>query len=314
MAMKRSDKLRWIPNLIFGVLSLTLIGAAPRQVQNNLTFSALEVDLWPEYDRPSVLVIYHITLPSDTELPVDLILRIPSAVGEPNAVAVRDANGGLLSIAYTREVNGEWSMISFTPTMPEIQVEYYDPSLVMEAGSRHYEYSWPGDYAVDSLTVEVQQPVGATDMRITPGMSSGTIKADGLTYYTSQAGSLPAGQEFGVVVDYQKSTSALSAESLQIQPSAPVSTITPARRNLLAVLPWILGGLGVVLIVGGGGWWYWQSGLGKSHQPKAPRRRRKLVIAQPNEVPEGDVYCHHCGKRALAGDRFCRTCGTRLRT
>jgi hypothetical protein len=295
-------------------IALSLIAAAPRQTSPNLTLSSLEVDLWPEYDRPSVLVIYHITLPTDIELPVDLALRIPSAVGDPNAVAVRDANGGLFTIAYDRTVNGEWSTISFTPTMPEIQIEYYDPSLVTQGSSKHFEYSWAGDYAVNSLTVQVQQPVGASDMHITPGMGGGVTRPDGLTYYGSEAGSLPAGQEFKVTVDYTKSSDALSAESLQIQPSAPVSTITPTGRNLLALLPWILGGLGVVLIVGGGGWWYWQSGIGKIKAPKAPRRKRKLVItAEPDEVPEGYVYCHHCGKRATTGDRFCRTCGTRLR-
>jgi len=307
---------RFNPRRIFSLALVAIMAGlaitAPGRAQNSLVFSALEVDLWPEYDRPSVLVIYHITLPANTSLPIDLTLRIPSAAGEPNAVAVRDANGGLFTITHTREVNGEWSAISFTPTMPEFQVEYYDPALTKQGNQRHYEYSWPGDYAVDSLTVEVQQPVGATEMQITPGMSSGTTKQDGLTYYTSKAGALPAGQEFKVAVDYQKNSDNLSAESLQIKPSAPVSTITPARSNLLAMLPWILGGLGVVLIVGGGVWWYWQSGLGKS-QPNAPHRRRKLVISQENELPEGHIYCHYCGKRALPGDRFCRTCGTRLR-
>jgi hypothetical protein len=297
-----------IITILLAMTAFPLTGHA----QPILTFNILKVDLWPEYDRPGMLVVYHITLSPKTTLPVDLTLRIPTKVGEPNAVAVRDANGGLFSIAHTREVNGEWSKITFTPTMPEIQLEYYDPSLVKQGSTRHFNYFWPGDYAVDSLMIEVQQPIGATDMRITPGMGNGTTKQDGLTYYTSQAGSLKSGQTFELVLDYQKNSDTLSAESLEIKPSAPVSTITPTKNILMSVLPWILGGLGIVLIVGGGVWWYWQTGIGKG-RPNASRRRRKLVFTQENVLPEGHVHCHHCGKRAMPSDKFCRTCGTRLR-
>jgi hypothetical protein len=298
--------------LVLFILCLTLGLPLTSWSQDVLVFSELEIDLWPEYDRPGVLVIYHITLPAEMTLPVDISLSIPTEAGDPNAVAVRDANGGLFSIVYSREVNGEWSKISFAPTMSEIQVEYYDPRLVINGKSHSYQFFWLGDYAINSLSIEVQQPIGASEMKITPNMGEGTTRADGLLYYTSQAGSLDAGQMIELSLEYQKEGEALSAQSLEVEPSSPVSTISPDKRNLMTVLPWVLGTLGVVLIVGGGIWWYWQSGFGKG-RPKTPRRRRKLVVSAEQDVPEGYVYCHHCGKRALTGDKFCRTCGTRLR-
>ena len=304
-----------INKAVFLLFTLSLVLGLPlaSRSQDAQVISELEVDLWPEYDHPGVLVIYRITLPAETTLPVDLSLNIPTEAGDPNAVAVRDANGGLFSIAFTREVNGEWSKINFSPTMPEIQVEYYDPRLVINGKSRLYQFSWLGDYAISSLSIEVQQPIGASDMKITPSMGDGTIREDGLLYYTSQSGSLEAGQTFELSLEYQKEGNALSAESLEVKPSSPVSTISPTTRNLMTVLPWILGTLGVILIVGGGIWWYWQSGIGKG-RPKPTHRRRRLVIATEQSVPEGQVHCHHCGKRAVNGDKFCRSCGTRLRT
>jgi hypothetical protein len=77
-------------------------------------------------------------------------------------------------------------------------------------------------------------------------------------------------------------------------------------------LPWILGILGVALIVGGG-LWYWQSGK-QSATDKSRRRRRTARLKVSDETAAGDeVYCQNCGKRASVGDRFCRTCGTKLR-
>lgn len=302
----------------FRVMLICLwLGAAAFQTgtaiaQDSLTLHTLEVDLWPEYDHPSVLVIYHITLAADVKLPVDLKIHIPTSAGEPNAVAVKEADGALLKIAYTRTVMGDWSEIAFSATMPQIQLEYYDPNLIKNGAQRSFTYQWPGDYAIGDLIIQVQQPVGASELTITPKMNKTVTGSDGLVYYSTEAGELDAGKSFNVTLEYQKQTDALSAESLQVQPSVPMGGITATRRTIMNYLPFILGALGLLLIFGAAFWWYYQSGLVKKSSKDA-HRRRKLVIAPEEVIPEGYVYCPHCGKRALPGDRFCRACGTKLR-
>jgi hypothetical protein len=296
-----------------GFFLLALIFSPFRVVaQTPISLRSLEVDIWPEYDHPTALVIYHIVLPAELTLPLELKIHIPTAAGEPNAVAVREADGTLLSLAYTRTVNGDWSEITFTTTMPQVQVEYYDPSLVKNGSKRTFTYQWPGDYAVEAFTIQVQQPVGASDLKLTPNMGSPATGEDGLVYYNTDAGSLAAGQSFTLSLEYTKADNALTAESLKVQPSVPVGGVSASQRVLLNILPWALGGVGLLLIAGAVVWWYWQSGLGKSPR-KASHRRRRLVIAPEESIPEGNIYCHHCGKRAVPGDRFCRACGTRLR-
>ncbi len=296
-------------SLIIGLLTIPSIGYA----QDPVGFSALEVDIWPEYDRPGVLIIYRITLSPNVSLPVDLTLNIPSGAGDPHAVAVKETGGGLFNIAFTREVNGAWSKISFTATMPEIQVEYYNPELTKENKRRHFEFSWQGDYTVDALSIQVQQPAGASNMVITPSLGDGATSQDGLVYYNSQVGALTSGQTFTLTLDYEKETDVLSAETLEIKPSAPFTKLSVPQRNFMTVLPWILGILGVVLICGGT-LWYWQSGKGKfGVKPSTARKKpRRMVPSTHAEREEGYVYCQNCGKRALPNDRFCRVCGTKL--
>ncbi len=55
----------------------------------------------------------------------------------------------------------------------------------------------------------------------------------------------------------------------------------------------------------GGFMYYRQSGRTVS---KKSRRRRA-----EGEESESGVYCAQCGTRARGGDRFCRTCGSRIR-
>jgi len=296
-------------SFLFAVLPMMMARA-----QGEVKLSSLQVDLWPEYDKPTVLVIYHITLPASISLPVDLSLRIPAAAGEPSAVAVRqltaEGQPSLFTISYKRQVDGDWGVISLKATMPEVQLEYYDPGLVKQGEARQFEYRWPGDYAVDSLDVQVQQPVGASEMSISPASGAATTGNDGLMYYKKDVGALQAGQTFSLMVNYKKSGDELSAASLQVQPSAPVTSITPGQNALMTILPWALGAFGLVLIAGGGAWYYF-SGRKKKEDGRHPHRRRSAAQAETEE--EGFIYCHQCGKRASPGDRFCRTCGTKLR-
>lgn len=300
--------------LLFCILTLLSLSLASNAVlaQNPVSLSALEVDLWPEYDRPDVLVIYRISLSPEVSLPAELIFRIPAVSGEPNAVAVREPDGRLVNISYERVVNGDWAELSFNATLPEIQLEYYDPGITRDGTARVYEYRWLGDYSVQSLKMQVQQPLDATNLRTSPSLGTQVTGQDGLQYYNANIGALAAGQGFDVTVEYDKATDRLTAAGLPVQPSAPVGeTAMGWRSQIAAALPWGLLALGVILLVGGAVW-YWQSGR-RTEEQKQPRRRRKAAVENEKPPAQGHVYCHACGKRAGPGDRFCRACGTRLR-
>jgi hypothetical protein len=296
---------RWL--LFFTLLLSTFILAQATSAQNEIQLDQLEIDLWPEYDQPSMLVIYQATLPENISLPVQLTFRIPAAAGSPNAVAVRSPGEGLLNAPYDQQLQGEWIAVTFTATFPEIQLEYYDPGLAKEGPSRSYTFSWPGDYAVQSLSLQVQQPIGAENMQISPSLGSGSVQADGMTYYEETIGALDKGQTFTLSVSYQKASDSLSINAFQVQPSQPLTTDTAGRVKFADYLPWILGIAGILMVVGGG-LWFWQSG---KTQPPREKRRRK-IISRPAPEEEVSRYCPQCGKRAQPGDRFCRACGTQL--
>jgi hypothetical protein len=206
-----------------------------------------------------------------------------------------EGEAGLFTIPYERQVVGDWGVISLTATLPELQLEYYDPGLVKDGEARQYEYNWPGDYAVDVFKVQVQQPMGAGEMSISPSSGQGVTGSDGLVYYNKEVGALLAGQTFSLKINYKKSSDDLTAANLQVQPSAPV-TITSERNNLLAILPWTLGALGVVLMGGSS----FAVGKGKEKSPPA------AVIARPPKSPATESHILPPPRQTLARDRFCR--------
>ncbi len=300
--------------IIFLFLCLALLTPVNSAAQKDLTFSAIEVDLWPEYDRTSMLVIYRITLAPSVSLPASLAVRIPSRSGVPNAVAARQPDSSLINIPYNLESSTDWNNLVFQAPTSEIQVEYYDPALIKDGSKRSFEYIWAGDYSVDQFTIQIQQPIGAREMTIVPSFGEGKAAPDGFVYYISDVGSVASGQTFLVNLEYRKDTDDLSLTDMPVIPSGPISDKSLASSNIVGFLPYGLALIGIALLVGGG-WWYYQSGRDPM-TTKSIRRRNRRKPASQDAAPTGEdsaVYCHQCGKRASTGDRFCRTCGTQLR-
>jgi hypothetical protein len=281
------------------------------QAQESPSIDTLVIDLWPEYDNPSMLVIYKAELSPQVSMPAEITFRIPVEAGTPLVVAVGPDANSVADVVYDTQVMGDWLEVSFIATTPSIQLEYYDPRLLKEGKQRSYDFTWPGDYSVNSLVLQVQHPTDATDVTVTPNMGRTLQDSIGFIYNIIEVGKLDQDSVFDIGLSYLKESDSLSIESLQIQASA---TITPGTSNLLNLdqwWVWLLIALGLILI-GGGGYWYWRMG----RQEPAPKKRRHHQ--SPDQDADGvssgkAIYCHQCGKRAGAGDRFCRSCGTRLR-
>lgn len=303
--------------LLLGFLIVGLAGVA--SAQQDVSLSSLEVDFWPEYDRPEMLVIYRAELDPLVNLPADVTFRIPARVGPPHAVAAGQSNDSLFTVTFDRQVDGEWAYITFNTTMPIIRLEYYDPELSVDDSSRQFQFNWPGDYPVADLLLRVQQPCEASDMQISPSLGNGIVGSDGLVYYVNSFGSLSQGQEFDLTISYSKTSDCLTISTLDVGAELPADTA--GRVRLTGVLPYILGLLGVLLIVGGVVW-YWQSGRQQIEPAVRTRRGRRAggqttpmdSGGQTAESSQSTIYCHNCGKRATGSDKFCRSCGTRLRT
>ncbi|OJX38090.1 MAG: hypothetical protein BGO78_08650 [Chloroflexi bacterium 44-23] len=280
--------------------------------QTDQTIDQLIVKIWPEYDEPSVLVIQDIFLSPQVKLPASISIRIPAAAGAPHSVAVRELDGQLYVLDYDSKVSGDWNTLTFTTPYTEIWVEYYDPSIVKNGDERSFAFRWAGDLTVNNFNLEVQKPRTAESMSFKEKMGPGALAGDGLTYFTSSLGLVPAGTPFTLNINYIKKDDVLTNSTSQaVQPSQPLTDQTPGRLPFSELLPYLLGGLGLLLLIGGG-FFYLQSRknpIGLRVNQKQSARKRHATVSFEGEV----IYCHKCGKRADKGDVFCRVCGTRLK-
>jgi hypothetical protein len=281
--------------------------ASLASAQSNITLPLVSVQLWPEYDQPSMLVITDFEIPAETTLPVNLTFRIPKDANLI-AVAIYTADGLLDDnvIFDNPKVNNEWQVFTMTMTTHAARFEYYD-ALAFNGNQRNYTYVWNGRYAVDQFHIRVLEPLDTISLTTTPALLS-ISKEEDRKYFSGDMGRLTLEEKFSLDLEYEKTSKSLVFESQGVQPSAPVDENTPGRVSLNNSLPYAIGGLGLILLIGGS-IYFWQSG--RVLPAVKPRRRSSSKI--PSNSGNSDAYCPQCGARAQAGDRFCRTCGARLR-
>jgi len=299
--------------LPFLLLSLSLFSTSAL-AEEGPEIEHLEVVLWPEYDRPAVLVFYQVQLPGGTSLPTHVELRIPAAVGEPHAVATRGIDGSLVYADYTRQVAEDWAIITVVADSLDVWLEYYD-DLKIDGEERNYTFVWPGGVDLGMFAYDVQQPVGATGMVVTPPGETWTSD-DGLLHYRGEFGPQPSSSILSVSLAYIKSTPGLTVEMIFPGSSLGRTEATKGGTpDLGTLLPSVLGGVGIVLLVAGAFLYFRLVREGKS--APACRRRRRPARKHAKETRQGIdaslVFCHKCGEQARAGDRFCRHCGIRLK-
>jgi hypothetical protein len=292
------------------ILLAAFILPAPVKSQSEVIIDRMQINIWPEYDRRSILIIYRLSLAQQTSLPAELTISIPSAAQVPFNVAFEDVDGLLYNLDYTLTQNGRWVDVTFTTPAPGVQLEFYDPEFVRDGDYRNYEYIWPGNFVVRAMSVMVQQPVNASSMTIRPDIGRGRQGPDGLIIFTAMIGEVEAGRTFSYQIEYEKPDDELVTPPMTVQPVEPINAQTAGRTTMMEVIPWVLGSLGVLLIATGA-FWYWRAGR---DIPEPPRKRHISGRQKEEPAPEREdqIYCHQCGKRAGSTDIFCRTCGTKL--
>lgn len=288
------------------LLLFTLLLAGTVQAQADLSVNTVQVQLWPEYDQPAMLVIYTLELGTDQTLPAEVTVRIPAAVGDPLAVAVLEGDS-LVTRQYTRTVDGDWADITLEADYSVIQIEYYDSALNQNNPERSYTFSWESEYPVDNFVISLKEPLNAQDFNVLPSLGTGQAGADGLLTYANNFGSLAANQAFNLTLGYTKNDNLLAVDNI-VQSSSSATNTAAASEEPIPVWVWVLAGAGVLVLAVGGVLYY------RSQQQAAvskyQTRKKRVASSKP---AAGSVFCHNCGARAAAGDKFCRECGTRLR-
>lgn len=269
--------LRWL-SLVLLLFTPAVLSAQTAPVSQ---YETITLELWPDYDRPAVLVILNAQLPLDSTLPAAVTLPLPEG-STLNAVARVNAAGELFSDLVYEQNNGR---LTFETPSLAFRVEYYVPYTAQEL-ERQIDFSWTAPAAVGQLRPLVQKPLKAENMVITPEVLQTQMTNTGFEYYLLGAQPLAAGQTFTVQANYTLPNGALSrpSEDITITEVEPSFVFVNWRSILLGLFFFCIGAIFLA---------------------SALLDRKKQRVYKPTKAN----FCAQCGKPVSAGDKFCRVCG-----
>lgn len=285
--------------LIFFMLVPMAIGFAQKPVS---VLDSLVIEIWPDYDRASVLVLLTGTLPADTQFPASVSLPLPEGA-QLNAVARIDSKDGDMKDDIFSSIDSPGTLTFITSDL-RFRVEYYLPYTV-DNNQRSFDYTWLAAIPVNNLQLKVQRPTAASTLNTEPASANVVRDGAGFDYHIFPARAVPAGQPFTLHVDYKMTTAQLSATSLPRQNTGIQTPATVATPSTGFSMNWALAAVvtGGLIIIGALIW-------------QITSRRRASHISKPvasgiaNQSPK--KFCGNCGEPTGKGDNFCSSCGSEL--
>jgi hypothetical protein len=282
-------------------LALMLPGTAHTE-EEITTIDSLAVELWPHYDRASVLVLLTGALPANTKLPAAVTLPFPETAQLHAAARIDKSDGLMKDDIFTVLGPGH---ITFALPDLRFRLEYYLPYEVNN-DQRIFDFSWLADLSVNRLEVRVQQPTFASSLTTVPTTENVFKAQDGFTYHSFPVQSVPAGQSFSVHVDYTMTTDKLSVESLaplktQVQKPGLPSTSKGDVGIKWPVAAVVVGGIILVFL------FVWLIATYRARSSRHILRHTKGKAKSPSR------FCSDCGNPIGKNDRFCSQCGSALK-
>ncbi len=256
---------------------VAMLSPMPLEAQTEVArLARVRVDLWPDYDRPEVLVLITAELSAEATLPATIHLRLPTEVGDPTAVAHINGDGQMFNAPFQTQTGDGATLLTVETTEPMVRVEYYFPYSRVDDTVR-LVYTWLGGIAADELTILVQEPAQATRFVTEAAFEDIGLSGDGWRYHQWQVGAVERDETHSATVTYDA------------PPPAPAESRT-TNGSSSPPIGYILTAVCGVLIGAGIGWFL------------ASRRRVQIRKA---------VHCSRCGHKCRPGDQFCRKCGAR---
>jgi hypothetical protein len=312
---------------LFLLFVLLFLPTTMVQAQTAVTLESLDVEFWPDYDQEAVLVLLTGSLPASAPLPATLTIPLPDGADFNVVARITEANE-----MTDQGMNPDLSenQVSFTLSERRFRVEYYQPYTVTNT-QRSFTFSWQSEIAVNQMMVTLQQPFTATEVTTVPPAISVSEGQDSLTYHVLPSQAVPAGDLYSVAVNYTMSTPALTVDFLVEDTAAPITEELP----FLDAVPvenssgfdWqlLLIVLGVLILVATGIWFVLNNRGTSKRRPAKPKPQRttkqapqKTAVAphtsSPAKTKTKANFCHQCGESLTATDKFCRSCGTAVKT
>ncbi|MGB8647246.1 MAG: hypothetical protein WCF84_18555, partial [Anaerolineae bacterium] len=268
---------RWVLPALAGLLFFTLgvVPGALAQGPVDDRLANLSVNVWPEYDQPSVLVLYEGEMAAKDKFPRDVSFLVPTGA-QVVATAYVGTSGDLLNTDAPKiqDQGDGYTLLTISLPQSKFHIEYYYNPL-QGSPDKTMTFVYKAAQSADNIDLEVQQPLKAENFVTDPAAIVKSTDPHGFVLHKFSYATLAMGKTLSVKVSYTKSdpnpsTSALPAPNPSTAPSQSGAN-APASSSLsnTEVLAGILIALALAVAALGGFYWWSRNRLAPEPEPAA---------------------------------------------
>ncbi|MCI0478738.1 MAG: zinc-ribbon domain-containing protein, partial [Anaerolineales bacterium] len=266
-------------------------------------FASLKISIWPEFDKPSVLVMLDGVLADASNLPRPISILIP-ADAQLFVTTWENPDGSLAPeqpAQQTKQDDG-YTRVTFTTAQPKFRVEYYHDAA-RGTPDKTINFAYKSIGVIDAVTLEIQQPLKASNFAVTPAPQTMRTDSDGFKYFVQTYSNAVAEQTLTAQIKYTKTD---PNPSVSAQP-APAPVAASESNNWFLLIALVALGLAVLL----GFILLQQRAL--ATRPAAPTGSKNRKRGKHRAGAAAAIFCTQCGRALGANENFCPQCGAKRR-
>ena len=290
-----------------------------------MTIKNMKVSVWPEYDDSRVLVIYQGEFKDGSIFPQPVAFPVPLGSEINQVCALKPPNDEHLCQLYDTLATSDALSVSYTLPIPTYYLEYYWDGI-KGLPEKSFTFKYVSPYAADTLELEVQQPLKATDFKLAQPYASASSDSLGMKYYHYVFNNVTAGQVISVGASYNKPDAKPSVVKTQGSSAGGSGAGGAGGGSSYSIIF-----IGVVIMaVAVIGFVLFRRKpvtapvrVSRAESRRTARTEAKRIEARSAHRPEahapaavpgpgtGVVFCSHCGTKLAAGAAFCHACGNK---
>lgn len=239
-----------------------------------LQIGRMKVALMPEYDDASTLVIYDGRFAQAPGYPLKTSFLIPKGAIISDACSLSHEGQHFCQL-YQVKSQGAHDEISLTLPYPNFYLAFHTAERAGSAPQKAIEYVIKASHAVQSMEIDVQQPMRSSAFAVVPPEgarppqdSAGTSLVRGFQHSLYRMENVAYGQEARVQIRYEKTDPSPSVDLkyTSMRPQQLGSAPYEAQRSA-KFLVYVVFGSGALIVAALAAWFFWsrkKRGAGKT--------------------------------------------------
>jgi hypothetical protein len=172
--------------------------------EDSLSIGRMRVMIWPEYDDPSILVVYDGRFTDDSKFPTTTDFLIPKGV-IINDICSLSPGGQHFCQLYDISEGDKYDTAHLSLPFSNFYLSFHLAPIDLEIAKRQIEYVIKANHPIGSMEVDIQQPLRSTEFTISPSGGEAYNEKD-FSHFTYTLEDIAKGEDRVFKIGYVKET------------------------------------------------------------------------------------------------------------